>query len=172
MKSTPEAPTRRPPFLEPRAVRFEDVAEILRVVGRAIALGCRDHYDAGQRAAVFASYASVLFVEALGPYEAVVAELEGRIVAYAQLDAATSRLRALFVDAEYQGRGVGRALLADVEARAARRGCARLHGAMSLNAVAFYARAGFRALGGEERLMSASEGVHISVVRMEKRLRA
>jgi hypothetical protein len=43
---------------------------------------------------------------------------------------------------------------------------------MSLNAVAFYARAGFRALGGEERLMSASEGVPISVVRMEKRLRA
>ena len=52
--------------------------------------------------------------------------------------------------------------------RATERGRARIHGAMSLNAVAFYARAGFRALGGEERL--ASTGVSVPIVRMEKRL--
>ena len=40
--------------------------------------------------------------------------------------------------------------------------------AMSLNAVPFYARSGFRALGGEERL--SSTGVVVPIVRMEKRL--
>jgi GNAT superfamily N-acetyltransferase len=165
---TSTAMARRTPALELRAARFEDVPDILRVVERAVTFDCREHYDAAQRAAVYASYAAVLFVEALGPYETVVAALAGRVVGFAQLDAPSSRLRALFVDAGEQRRGLGRALLAEIEARAAARGCARLHGAMSLNAVPFYERAGFRALGGVERLTSI--GVAIPIVRMEKRL--
>jgi GNAT superfamily N-acetyltransferase len=161
--------TRRPPRLELRTLRFEDVPEVLRLVGRAVAFGCRAYYDDQQMAAVRAAYAGTLFVEALGSFESVVAELDGRLAGFAQLDPAGGRLRALFVDAEHQGRGLGRALLVELEARAARRGCARIHGAMSLNAVAFYARAGFRALGGEERL--SSTGVVVPIVRMEKRLR-
>jgi GNAT superfamily N-acetyltransferase len=152
--------------LEIRAVRFEDVPEILRVVTRAVDRGCRDHYDQAQQAAVVAAYASALFLEWRGPYETVVAEAAGRIVGFAQLDPADARLRALFVDADLQGRGVGRALLADVEARAAGRGCRRVHGAMSLNAVPFYERAGFRARGGVEPLSSV--GVAVPIVRMEK----
>jgi GNAT superfamily N-acetyltransferase len=154
--------------VEIRAVRFEDVPEILRLVARAVDRGCREHYGPEQRAAVYASYASMLFLEWRGPYETVAAEAAGRIVAFAQLDPVDGRLRALFVDADVQGRGVGRAMLAEVEARAARRGCTRVHGAMSLNAVPFYERAGFRARGGAEALGSAS--VHVPIVRMEKPL--
>src|SRR5262249_19264421 len=109
-----------------------------------------------------------LFGEALGSFESVVAELDGRLAGFAQLDPGSARLRALFVDGEHQGRGLGRALLAEIEARAARRGCARVHGAMSLNAGPVYARAGCRALGGQERL--SSSGVVVPIVRMEKRL--
>jgi putative acetyltransferase len=167
--TTRKAVVRRSPHPELRAAGFEDVPEILRVVGRAVAHACRDHYDAAQRAAVHAAYASALFVEALGPFEAVVAELGGHLAGFAQLDPSNGRLRALFVDPVHQRRGLGLALLAEVEARAARRGCARLHGAMSLNAVPFYARAGFRACPGEERLVSL--GVVVPVVRMEKPLR-
>jgi putative acetyltransferase len=159
---------RIPPRPELRTLRFEDVPEILRLVGRAVAFGCGAHYDAAQRAAVHAAYASTLFVEALGSFEGVVAELDGRLAGFAQLDPDGGRLRALFVDAEHQRRGLGRALLAEIESRAARRGCARVHGAMSLNAVPFYGRAGFRVCGGEERLMST--GVVVPIVRMEKRL--
>jgi putative acetyltransferase len=159
---------KRQPSLVLRSSRFEDVGDILRLVGRAVAFGCRGHYDAAQRAAVYAAYASTLFVDALGPFENAVAELDGRLVAFGQLDPRDGRLRALFVDADRQRRGVGAALLAEVEARAARRGCTRVHGAMSLNAVSFYTSAGFRALGGEERL--ASTGVLVPIVRMEKRL--
>jgi len=151
-----------------RALRFEDVPEALRVVGRAVEHGCRWHYGRAQRDAVYASYASHLFVEALGPFESWVAERGGRTVGVAQLDPADGRLRALFVDAGDQQRGIGRALLAEVEALARRRGLGRLHGAMSLNAVPFYERAGFRAAAGVERLVSAR--IAIPILRMEKSL--
>ena len=163
-------PTVVTPSFEVGEVRFEDVPEILRLVAGAIAVGCREHYDPVQRAAVYASYARVMFVEWGAPFESVVSRSGGRIVGFAQLDPAGGRLRALFVDAAVQGRGVGRALLTDVEARAPRHGCARRPGAMSLNAVPFYERCGFRACGAAEPL--ASSGVHVPIVRMEKRLPA
>jgi hypothetical protein len=99
--------------LETRAIRFEDVPSVLRLIRRAVEHGCRDHYDSRQRAAVYASYASNLFVEAMGPFETVAAEHEGRIVAIAQLDPSSGRLRALFVDANFS-RAAWVALLADV----------------------------------------------------------
>jgi GNAT superfamily N-acetyltransferase len=167
---TPTSIARRSPSLELRKTSFEDVPEILRLIGRAVAFGCREHYDPAQRAAVHASYARALFVESLGPFETVAAALDGRLVAFAQLDPSSARLRALFVDADVQRHGVGRAVLAEVESRAARHGCSRLHGAMSLNAVPFYERAGFRRCDGPDRLATTEDGVTVPVVRMEKRL--
>src|SRR4051812_26446829 len=137
MGTTPAAVVERAPSLDLRATRFEDVPAILRLIDRAVASGCRDHYDPAQRAAVHASYARALFIESLGRFETVAAEIAGNLVGFAQLDPSSSRLRALFVDGACQRRGVGRALLVELESRAARRGCARLHGAMSLNAVPF-----------------------------------
>ncbi len=152
-----------------RAIRFEDVPEVLRLVRRSVDHGCRGHYDQRQREAVYASYARSLFVEALGPFDSILAERQGRVVGIAQFDPADDRLRALFVDAAYQQSGVGRALLAEIEQRARRRGRSRLHGAMSLNAVSFYLQAGFRPSGGPEQLTSTD--ISVPVVRMEKNLR-
>ena len=159
----------RPRSLAARAVRFEDVNAVLRLIERAVQHDCRDHYDPAQRAAVFASYAQTLFVDALGPAETIVAEQEGLLIGVAQVDPASERLRALFVDAGFQRRGVGAFLLSEVEERALRRGAVRLHGAMPLNAVPFYRRAGFRPCAGPERLLAA--GVRVPVLRMEKILR-
>ena len=153
-----------------RRMRFEDVSDVLRLVRRAVDHGCRAHYDSAQRAAVYASYASHLFVEALGPCDTRIAEDGDRIVGLAQVDPREDRLRALFVDAADQGRGVGGALVAEMEARARRRGAVRLHGAMSLNAVPFYLRAGFERCDGPARLGSAP--VWVPVVRMQKHLYA
>lgn len=153
-----------------RTVRFDELAEVLRLIRRAIDHGCRDHYDSFQRDAVYLSYASTLFGEALAPYETIAVDgARGEIIAVAQLDPSASRLRALFVDDDRQQRGLGSALLADVEARALTHGCISINGAMSLNAVPFYARAGFRPCAGPERLTTA--GVHVPVVRMKKDLR-
>jgi GNAT superfamily N-acetyltransferase len=153
-----------------RPVRFDELAHVLRLIRRAIDHGCRDRYDSFQRDAVYLSYASTLFGDALAPLETIAVEgARGEIVAIAQLDPAIGRLRALFVDDDRQQRGVGTELLADVEARALKRGCTSLHGAMSLNAVPFYQRAGFRPCAAPERLRTA--GVFVPIVRMKKALR-
>ena len=160
----PDAPT-----LSVRAARFEDVSAILRLIEGAIERGCRDCYDGRQRRAVYLGYASNMFADAVGPFQTLAAEIGGQLAAAAQLDVAGGALRALFVDAALQGQGVGRALLAAVEARARAAGCARLRGAMSLNAVPFYAHVGFLPAGGPARLLSA--GLRVPVTWMEKSLR-
>jgi GNAT superfamily N-acetyltransferase len=157
------------PALTVRPVRFDEVSELLRLIRRAIERGCRDDYDPAQRASIFTGYARTLFVEVLGPFDTLAAEQRGRLVGIAQLDATSDRLRALFVDGDLQGHGLGQALLRAVERRARQRGCARLHGAMALNAVSFYSRAGFRPVAGPENLGSA--GIPVPVVRMVKDLR-
>jgi putative acetyltransferase len=156
------------PALSVRAVRFEDVPAVLRLIDGAIEHGCRDHYDPAQRKAVYLGYASNLFMDAVGPFDTVAADLGGHIAAVAQLDLASGGLRALFVDAPFQGQGVGRSLLAAVEERARAAGCSHLVGAMSLNAVPFYTGAGFHAHSGPERLLTA--GIRVPVVRMKKAL--
>jgi putative acetyltransferase len=158
----------RPPAVPSmRLARFEDVPGILRLIGRALEQGCREAYDENQRRAVYQEYASSLFIEALGPFETVVAEIGGCLSGAAQIDPGTGLLRALFVDAGYQGQGVGRALLAAIESRARAAQCERLFGAMSLNAVEFYRRAGFRARGPDHIRTSST---WVPVLWMEKPL--
>jgi len=170
MRPSPPEPRLLPalPF-RTRAVRFDELGQVLRLIRRAIDHGCRDHYDQQQRDAVYVSYASTLFGDALAPFETIAVEGARDIVAVAQLDPGASRLRALFVDGDRQQRGLGSQLLAVVEAHALAHGCTSLNGAMSLNAVPFYRRAGFRPSAGPERLTTA--GVHVPVVRMRKDLR-
>jgi GNAT superfamily N-acetyltransferase len=156
------------PSMSIRLGRFEDVSAILRLIERALEHGCRDVYDERQRRSVYLGYASSLFIEALGPFETLVAEMGGRLVGATQIDPRTGLLRALFVDAGFQGQGVGRALLVAIESRARAAHCQALCGAMSLNAVGFYRRAGFRTRSGPEPLRGAPAWV--PVLWMEKPL--
>jgi putative acetyltransferase len=157
------------PSMSLRAATFEDVPRLLQLIEGAIEHGCREDYDRAQLRAVYLGYASRLFVEAVGPFQTFVVEVGGRMAAVAQIDVDDGVLRALFVDAAVQGRGLGRSLLAAVEERARAAGCSRLRGAMSLNAVSFYAAAGFRSRGGRARLRTFD--VEVPVVWMEKSLR-
>jgi N-acetylglutamate synthase-like GNAT family acetyltransferase len=136
-----------------RRARFEDVPDLLRLIEGAIDRGCRGHYSAVQRRAVFLGYAQSLFFDVMLPFDTVVAEAAGLIVGTAQMDLREGRLRALFVDGGAQGRGYGLRLLRWAVDLARARGLARLHGAMSLNAVPFYAAAGFQPCPGN-RLIS------------------
>jgi putative acetyltransferase len=151
-----------------RRAHFEDGPDLLRLIERAVERGCANHYRPVQRRAVFLSYAQSLFLDLLGPAETAVGESQGRIVAVAQLAPALGRLSALFVDANAQGRGHGRAMLAWVTHRASWHGLPRLVGAMSLNAVDFYARAGFHPSVGRHELVHG--GVVVPVLPMELQL--
>jgi N-acetylglutamate synthase-like GNAT family acetyltransferase len=153
-----------------RKADFTEVTAMLRLIERAVARGCRDHYDAQQRQAVFLSYAQSLYLEIMRGFDTVVGEVAGQMVGIAQLDAGEGRLRALFVDDHSQGGGRGAQLLGWAERRARQAGRSQIHGAMSLNAVPFYARAGFQPCEGNRWLSHA--GVLVPVVPMHKMLRA
>jgi GNAT superfamily N-acetyltransferase len=153
-----------------RRARFEEGAELLRLIEGAVEAGCRSHYSAVQRRAVFLTYAENIFVELVQPIDTLVAVSGDSLVGLAQVDPSSSRLRGLFVGAAAQGLGIGRALLAAAERMARSRGLAVLRGAMSLNATSFYAKSGFRACGGTDHLVRG--GVVVPVVPMEKRLLA
>lgn len=161
----------RPIALRPRFVRaaFEDVPALLRLISRSLDhASSRACYRPEQRRAIHLSYAASLFADVVGPFETVVAEVRGEPVGVAQLDPHAGRLRGLFVDSAMQGQGIGRLLLAHIESRAARRGCAALQGAMSTNAVQFYTRAGYRPTAGSSRLLHF--GVSVPVVPMRKEI--
>jgi GNAT superfamily N-acetyltransferase len=151
-----------------RPARFEDGGALLRLIEGALEAGCREHYGPAQRRAVFLTYAETLFLDLVQPMDTLIAEGPAGIVGVAQLDPAASRLRALFVAAPMQGRGLGAALLACLEGLAAARGVSRLHGAMSLNAVPFYTRAGYHPTEGPDRLLRS--GVSVPVTSMAKAL--
>jgi GNAT superfamily N-acetyltransferase len=153
-----------------RRARFEDAPELLRLIERAVEAGCARDYRPAQRRAVFLSYAETLFLDILGPAETFVAEAAGRPIGMAQLRVDTGRLSALFVDRDLQGHGVGYALLGWVLAHATKRRLRRVHGAMSLNAVPFYARAGFQPCAGRRQLIH--QGVVVPVLPMERFLEA
>jgi GNAT superfamily N-acetyltransferase len=166
MKLGPEiAPTER---LGVRPARFEDGGSLLRLIEESLEAGCGDHYSPAQRRAVFLTYAETLFLDLVSSFDTLVAEGPAGIVGMAQLDPPAARLRALFVAGSTQGRGLGRALLACIERLAQARGLTRLHGAMSLNAVPFYARAGYQTCGGTDRLIRS--GVVVPVTPMDKQL--
>lgn len=151
-----------------RRARFEDVSALLHLIDEAVEHGCREHYGPAQRRAVFLTYAETLFVDVVQPFDTILAERGDRILGMAQLDPGGGRLRALFVTPELQGRGLGKILLAAVERLARARGLRTLEGAMSMNALGFYRRAGFLARRGPEHLIRG--GVVVPIVNMEKPL--
>ena len=166
LMGSPRARAWIPGTLRFRRARFEDVPSVLRLVERAIDRGCCPEYRREQRRAVFLSYAQSMFVEVLAAFDTIIAEHDDQMVGVAQLDPGAGRLRALFVDGDAQGRGHGRRLLAWVEDQARAAGVPRLQGAMSLNAVAFYAAAGYQPCAGNRWLNHV--GVAIPVLPMEK----
>lgn len=98
----------------------------------------------------------------------IVVEEGGVIVGYAILDTDSGEVDAVFVEPSRQGAGIGQALMAAVEAMAREAGLDRLFLSASLNAVAFYGRAGFRVL--RERLYPHRSGILVRSMLMEKRL--
>jgi GNAT superfamily N-acetyltransferase len=153
-----------------RRAAFTDAGAALRLIQGAIEHGCREHYDPEQRQAIFLSYAERLFVEMVAPLDTIVAERAGELLGFAQLDPAAGRVRAVFVAAREQGRGVGRALLECLEQLARERRIPVLRGAMSLNAVPFYRAAGFAPARGARRLQLLD--VEVPVLPMAKQLGA
>ena len=102
-------------------------------------------------------------LQALQPF---VAEADGRVVGYADLQA-SGLVDHFFVAGKHARRGVGRLLMERLHARAAELGLVRLFSDVSLTAEPFFERFGFRIV---ERQNVVLGKVSFPNVRMEKAL--
>ncbi len=113
-------------------------------------------YDAGQ------------WGERIRGNQPFVAEIEGHIAAYADLQA-SGYIDHFFVAGAYAGRGVARALMAHIHQAAASRGITHLFADVSLTAEPFFEKSGFVV---EARQLVEVRGVVLANARMCKELSA
>lgn len=152
-----------------RRATLDDRPAICRVHTRAIRQLCRDSYTPEQIEAWAGLLHPDRYTEVITTREFFVAEGAGSVVGFAQLDAASGEVEAVYVDPAFVHAGVGRALLAHLEDVARSRGLESLRLASTLNAVSFYRHAGF-----EERESTEHElqgGIRLACVKMQKVLR-
>jgi putative acetyltransferase len=98
----------------------------------------------------------------------VVAEMDGRIAGFGAIVGANNELRAVYVAAAFGRRGVGSALLQELERIAKEQGCGELHMDSSLTAAPFYTNHGYEEMGRGEHTLS--NGAKMACVRMRKTL--
>jgi putative acetyltransferase len=155
-------------MLDIRRARQGDKESVWRVHGRAIRESCAVCYPPE----VIEIWAGRLrpekYAEAIDRYEFFVAEEGGVVVGFGELGPEAGAIQGLYVSPA--GRGIGRKLLNKLEETARAHGLKSLRLTSSLNAVAFYERAGFEAV---ERLTETiGPGVERGSVRMFKELKA
>lgn len=151
-----------------RRATQEDKEAVWRVHGRAIRETCAGHYSQE----VIQTWAGRLrpekYAEAIDLYDFFVAEEDGVVVGFGELGREDGAIQGLYVSPDVKGRGAGWKLLSTLEERARAYGLRSLSLTSSLNAVPFYERAGFKAVG--ELTETIGPGVERASVRMFKEL--
>jgi putative acetyltransferase len=151
-----------------RRAMQEDKEAIWRVHGSAIRETCASHYPREVIDVWAGRLRPEKYAEAIERHDFFVAEEDGRVVGFGELGREAAAIQGLYVSPEVKGRGVGRRLLSALEERARSYGLKSLRLTSSLNAVAFYERAGFKAV--EELTEAIGPGVERASVRMFKEL--
>jgi GNAT superfamily N-acetyltransferase len=136
-----------------RLARREDSESISLVIVSALRETSAKDYPEAVITCVVQSFSPTAVSELLVRRLVFVAVNDDTIVGTASLDGTV--VRTVFIDPVWQGRGVGRALMAEVERRAVERGVAVLAVPSSVTAEPFYAKLGFSPVRdsyhGEER---------------------
>jgi N-acetylglutamate synthase-like GNAT family acetyltransferase len=96
---------------------------------------------------VVRSFSAPAVMKMLTERQVMVATVDGHIVATASLQANT--IRSVFVDPDYQAKGIGRQLMERIESLAANAGLSILSVPSSITAEGFYASLGFRKIRDE-----------------------
>lgn len=151
-----------------RGVELADAEPLWAIRTAAIRMLCAGHYPAADIESWARTPMPPRFAEVLVLQRAVVVEERGRAIAFGFLDRDDGEVAAVYVEPAAAGQGVGRRLLARLEADAIASGLACLRLASSLNAVRFYRAAGY----GDERAdrFRHPGGFELPCVRMRKTL--
>ena len=145
-----------------------DAEEIFRVHSDSIRVLCSGKYEPHEIAAWIAARSPASYRVALASRALFVAEWQGEIVGFGQLDAEKGEVEACYVAPAAVGAGVGVALLFRMETEALRRGHSSVRLNSTLNAEGFYARCGYRWLGNATHRVGGK--VDLACIRMEKAL--
>jgi len=146
-----------------RALRPDDGPAFFALRRGAILSGCRGDYPPETLQSWTGARAEKL-KEPLAAH--FYAGFDGALVVTGLLDLAAGRIDALFVAAERQGEGLGRLMMAHLEAIARKHRLTALHLDATLNAVPFYRRLGYSGEGPVE--VASARGVVIAAVPMIK----
>lgn len=151
-----------------RPAKESDVDAIFRVHGDSIRTLCRGRYGEREIEAWIAFRPPEAYRTSFASRQLFVAERQGQIVGFGQLDPRRGEVEACYVAPEAIGSGIGSALLGRMEEEARRRGHGIVRLNATLNAEPFYARLGYRRLGPARHRVS--KDVNLECVRMEKPL--
>lgn len=151
-----------------RPARFDDAAGICAVHRASIAGICSACYTPREIDIWTGLLTPDKYAEPLRSQVMFVAEREGEVVGFSQLDTEQALVLAVYVLPGMLGTGVGRALLQRLEDAARQRGIPRLALDATLNAEPFYARAGYGRIRMNQHRLAPD--VALACVRMEKSL--
>ena len=153
MPPHPRHPAQMEPVLHIRPAETSDADQISALVQRTIRISNAKDYSAAVIDRVVANFSPDAVQTLLSQRVVLVATQGAAVVGTASLDSDT--VRTVFVDPKAQGNGIGRQLMAAVEALARRNGTVLLQVPASLTAQSFYARLGYAGLRdaqhGDER---------------------
>lgn len=158
--------TPRRPLVRPATEA--DAEEIFRVHSESIRVLCSGKYEPEEITAWIAVRTPASYRVALATRELFVAEWQGEVVGFGQLDPEKAEIEACYVAPGAIGAGVGAALLFRMETEALRRGHCSVRLNSTLNAEGFYAKCGYRWLGKATHRVSGN--VDLACIRMEKEL--
>ncbi len=145
-----------------------DADAILELHVRAIRETCSWHYTEEQIEAWAGPKLAAHYLEPIRGGRLVVAEQAGRVVGMGDYHGTKSEITAIYVDPDFGGQGIGRALFQVVIYELKARGFTEVELDASLNSVPFYQAMGCRIL--EQRMHHFRPGVEIPCVRMQIKL--
>lgn len=145
-----------------------DAEEIFRVHSDSIRVLCNARYGPEEIAAWIAVRSPDSYRVALASRALYVAERQGEILGFGQLDPEKAEIEACYVAPGAVRCGIGGALLSRMESEARRRGHSVVRLNSTLNAEEFYARCGYRWLGKATHRVAGK--VDLACIRMEKTL--
>ena len=141
-----------------------DADAILELHVRAIRESCSWHYTEEQIEAWAGPKKAEHYLEPIRNQRLFVAEHDGRVLGFGNYDATKNEIAAIYVDPDFGGQGIGRALFQVVMGELKARGFTHVDVDASLNSVPFYQAMGCRIV--EQRMHTFRPGVSIPCVRM------
>lgn len=136
-------------MIELKTGAIPDIPLLWSLRTRAVRKVCASHYSPEQIEVWSESPPPESYLRLLATGCALIAEEDGKVLGYGILDRQSGEVIALFVEPAHLGRGLGKQLMAGLQAIAEEEHFTRLYLYSSLNAADFYRAMGFVAIRDE-----------------------